>query len=249
MTLRRWINPDQTEWLTERYLLLMVGEIQLLLLLLVQAPFIGGMIVLAWKGAKENPTLHLYLCLAALWIGCVNACREIVKERPIFERERQVGLEIVPYLLSKMIVLGGLTLLQSVTMIWIVHYHVGLSGSSLLLVLVLWIISLAGTVLGLALSSFVDSSDKAVGLVPIAILPQILFTRPFLPSSSEEGFAGTMQDLTLLEWGYELYDHVRKLGFDPQYLEISKCVGAMFVLSGALVVATLFLLGAEEDSS
>lgn len=247
--IRRLVNPEQTEWLTERYMLLMVGEMQLFLLLLFQAPFIGGMIVLAWKGAKENPTLHLYLCLAALWIGCVNACREIVKERPILERERQVGLEIIPYFLSKIIVLGGLTLVQSVTMVWIVHYHVGLSGSSLLLTLVLWFISLAGTVLGLALSSFVDSSDKAVGLVPIAILPQILFTKPFLPSTSQEGFAGTMQDLTLLEWGYELYDHVRVLGFDPHYMEIARCLGALALLSTVLVAGTLAMLAQEEESA
>jgi len=53
--------------------------------------------------------------------GCTNAVREIVKEAPIYRREHAVNLGIVPYLFSKIAILGVLCLLQSAVLVVIVN--------------------------------------------------------------------------------------------------------------------------------
>ena len=46
------------------------------------------------------------MAASVTWFGAINAAREIVKEVPIFRRERLAGLKALPYLMSKVTVLG-----------------------------------------------------------------------------------------------------------------------------------------------
>ena len=51
--------------------------------------------------------------LATLWFGCSNAAQEIVKEIAIYRRERLVGVGAHSYLASKFIFLTAITTLQA----------------------------------------------------------------------------------------------------------------------------------------
>lgn len=242
----RGFDREQAELLCERYWDIWLGEPGTLALLLAQAPIIAGFIVTAWRDAKETPTLHLFLCLAALWIGCMNACREIVKELAMFKRERHVGLGVLPYAFSKMWVLGILDLVACVTLVAMVNYWVGLAGSKLLLAGVLWLTALAGTALGLAISALCASSDRAVGMVPLVVLPQILFTRAFLPDGHAGALSRTLENVTLLGWSYDLYGVVRTVGSEPRLSALAKDALALGGLGAALVLVTLVMLAAED---
>ena len=72
-----------------------------------QAPLIGWLCTIVWGSLRrDRPSLHFALCLAAVWFGCINACREIVKERSILERERLFGLSLIAYVWSRFSVLS-----------------------------------------------------------------------------------------------------------------------------------------------
>jgi ABC transport system ATP-binding/permease protein len=51
----------------------------------------------------------------------MNGTREIVKEASIYRRERTVNLGIIPYVLSKVLVLGLFSLFQSAALLLVVH--------------------------------------------------------------------------------------------------------------------------------
>lgn len=235
----------QFDLLLDRSLEIALGEPATLLLLVAQAPLIASLIVLAWSDARETPTLHLFLCLAALWVGCMNACREIVKERPIVMRERRVGLMVTPYVLAKLCLQSGLNVAVAVSLVGIVHHQVGLSGSRIALTIVLWLVATAGTALGLAVSAAVDTSDKAVGLVPLVVLPQILFTRFFLPGGTATGWGHRLENVTILGWGYDLFDRVRLFDADPHWGATFKALAALLALIGALVAFTVAAVWAD----
>lgn len=236
----------QAELLCERYWEIWWGELGTLVVLVGQAPVIAGLIVTAWKDSKESATLHLFLCLAALWVGCMNSCREIVKELPLYRRERRVGLSIGAYLFSKLWVLGLLDLVAAALLVGIVNYWVGLSGSKLLLTLVLWLTSLTGTALGLLISAVCATSDRAVGLVPLAVLPQILFSKAFLPEAHAVGMARTLESLTLLGWSFDLYGYVRMLGSDARWLDMFRSLGALSGLGVLLVLSTVLVMALDD---
>src|SRR5207245_11656795 len=61
------------------------------------------------------------MAFAAVLFGCINGSREIVKEAAIYRRERAVNLGIIPYMFSKIVVLGMLCLFQSAVLVLVVQ--------------------------------------------------------------------------------------------------------------------------------
>ena len=59
--------------------------------------------------------LFVFTC-TALWVGFSSSLQEIVKESAIYLRERLVNLGLFAYLGSKIFVLGGMAISQSVLM-------------------------------------------------------------------------------------------------------------------------------------
>lgn len=243
----RWVDWRQTETLADRYFSVLLGELGALLLLLLQAPFIGGVISIVWRGSRVDARLELFMCLAALWLGCMNACREIVKERAVYRRERMVFLQIRAYVLSKVLILAMLNAAQTIALLWIVHRYVGLSGNKAFLFGALFVTSLGGSMLGLSISAFVSSADKAVALVPLVVLPQILFSKPFLPGGSLKGLVNTLEKVMPLKWNYELYQEIVRMPKDPHYHELATALGASLLVVVLLYGLTCFILWFQES--
>jgi hypothetical protein len=125
--------------------------------------------------------LAVMMAATATWFGAMNAAREIVKELPIFLRERMAGLRMAPYLASKVAVLFTLCLVQTTVLVAIVALRVDLPSSGVLLwgPLELWITlnlaAFAALGLGLVISASVSNANQAQGLVPIVLIPQLIF--------------------------------------------------------------------------
>ncbi|MBV9231214.1 MAG: FHA domain-containing protein, partial [Chloroflexi bacterium] len=131
-------------------------------------------------GGADAQKILLIMAFAAVFFGCLNGSREIVKEAPIYRRERTVNLGIAPYMFSKIVVLGILCLLQSFILVFLVNlkapfHHSIFLPAFLEIYISMALTSLAGLMTGLAISAIVPNSDRAMSLVPLALLPQIIF--------------------------------------------------------------------------
>lgn len=242
-----WIDWDQTEVLAERYLMAMLGRLGSLALFLLQGPIIAVLILLVWRTAESDPRLELFLCIAAQWIGTLNACREIGGEWALFARERAVFLGIPSYVLSKVLVLVLVNGLQTMAMLWILTHYMGLRGSKLLLFLVLFLASAAGTCLGLLVSALASGPDKAVAAVPLVVLPQLLLSAPFRPSGSPTKVVESLEKVTPLYWSYELYKHVVDLATKPAWGETLGALVACMLVPAALFGATCGALWVQDE--
>ncbi len=92
-----------------------------------------------------------------------------------------VNLGIAPYMFSKIVVLGVFCLLQSAVLIYFVNlkapFHQGIFLPVLLEVYItLALTSLAGLMLGLAISALARNADRAMSYVPLVIIPQVIFS-------------------------------------------------------------------------
>ncbi len=75
------------------------------------------MIALMIGWVADDAVLRTFLCVVAtLWFGCSNGAQQIVKELPVFRRERLCGLGINCYLQSKYLFLGAQTMAQALLM-------------------------------------------------------------------------------------------------------------------------------------
>lgn len=163
--------------LTARYFTLLAQDRRNLILLLAQAPLIGVLIGAVFggnlSGQKEQLVVFL-MAISAIWFGCINACREIVKELPIYLRERAVNLKLLPYLGSKVAVLSGLCAAQCLALYIIVAGMTGLEGSGVQQFLTLCLTSGCGMLLGLVVSALMSNADKAMAVIPVLLIPQVI---------------------------------------------------------------------------
>lgn len=126
------------------------------------------------------------ISFVAVLFGCINGTREIVKESSIYRRERTVNLGIVPYLLSKVLVLVLFALFQSAALLFIVNafepFHQGVFLPVLLEMYITIVLSgFAGLMIGLAASAFAPNEDTANSLLPFILIPQVIFAGVEIP--------------------------------------------------------------------
>jgi len=96
-----------------------LGADRLNLVFLIAQPLLIALLV-GW--VAEDLVLRMFLCVVAtLWFGCSNGAQEIVKELPVFRRERVCGLGLHSYLVGKYLFLGGITLLQALALLLVVQ--------------------------------------------------------------------------------------------------------------------------------
>lgn len=133
-------------------------------------------------GSGGDAQKYLFImAFAALMFGSINGAREIVKEAPIYRRERTVNLGIVPYMFSKIAVLGVLCLLQSAVLVLAVNAVAPIQQGIFLPALVevyitMALTALAGLMVGLTVSALAPNNDRAVSFIPIILIPQVIFS-------------------------------------------------------------------------
>lgn len=129
-------------------------------------------------------TVLLILAVGACFAGAANSVRELIKERVIYERERATGLSRSAYLMSKVVVLGAVTVLQGL-MVGVIGFSSreipdeGLVlGKSTLFELCLPIMALGFTsmMFGLVISSLVKTAEKTMPLLVMFAIIQVVFT-------------------------------------------------------------------------
>ncbi len=178
--------------LTQRYAELVIRDRINLLFLILQAPIIGIILgLVAGRGVFEFGPDHpaalaqqvsFMLAMSGVWLGTINAAREITKENAIYLRERLVNLGVLPYIASKVFVLATLSLIQSILLILIVAVLSGVPPngaifpSFLELIFSLWLTTLVGIGMGLLVSALASNTDKAVSIIPIILIPQIILS-------------------------------------------------------------------------
>jgi hypothetical protein len=172
------------QWMTlaRRYVEILFRDWGMLLVLLGQAPVIA---LLTFMVIDENATrdfLYFMLALSAMWFGTSVSAREIIRERAVYNRERMFNLRLLSYVASKVTVLAIVVTLQCLLLlatIKLLHYthltYLPGSYSSLPHLLVMIVTGTIGVALGLFVSAIVKSSQTATSVVPLLLIPQILF--------------------------------------------------------------------------
>lgn len=175
---------------------------------IVPAPY--GLGLGGTTGNLKARQLLLTIVLGATLMGAASSVREIVKERPIYQRERSIGLSSAAYLWSKVIVLSGVVTLQALllTVLALVGRK-GASdpvvlGSTLLEVAVAVVaLTIASAMLGLVISAWVSNADKAMPMLVLMIMVQLVFSGGLVPLAGRPGLE-QISYLVPSRWGFAM---------------------------------------------
>lgn len=186
--------------LTSRYARLLVRDERNLLILFGQVPIIGlaiaflfktGLFLQADDGPRAIPgnpneqiQLLFLLATTAIWLGSIDASREVVKERSINAREMDVGIRVGAYLTSKAIILFGLAATQTMALalfVFLVRPLEEPASTYAVVVGMLVLTSWVGIGVGLVVSAAVRTEDQATSFIPLTLIPQLLFAGAVVP--------------------------------------------------------------------
>lgn len=199
-------------------------------ILLLQAPAIA--LIMAW--VTKNEFLPVVFVLLALWAGCINSVREVVREWNVYCRERIMGLNLGAYLASKVLGLSVLCAIQSFSVIAVFKNMVSFPGEFLQLYLVFFLTSLAGSLLGLFISVLSHNADMVNFLVPVFLLPQLGFSGVLIPVTQMAELHQAISTLCISRWGTQCFIDVYLQDIAAAYNE---------GLEGLLLLASVLILG------
>ena len=185
------------------------------------------------------------IALFAVLFGCINGTREIVKESAIYQRERAVNLGLVPYMSSKIVVLGMLALLQSASILLIANlfepFHQGVFLPVLLENYIsLTLASVAGVLLGLTISAVAPNDDTANSLLAPVIILQVIFAGSVIPL--KDGI--TLVAATLFPTRWTIVAIGSSIGLHSDKIDNGKLFGSDPVYHG-----TLYSIYSQADAT
>ncbi len=228
--------------LLRRFTRVLLNDARALALLLGLAPILGVLVSYRFgslpQGATEGArqmNITFAVVVGMFFLGLFGSIREVVKELRIYLHERFATLHILPYLGSKLAVLGVVNAVQVLVMYLFVRWGGPLdlaAGSELALLITMFLIAFSATALGLAASCAVDTTDKAVITMVVLIMPQILFTQALGPLEGTLALIG--KALIPCYWGL---DALRSL-LDPQHFPTDPHSHGWFASIVALLVFT-----------
>jgi hypothetical protein len=202
--------------LIARYLDIIRSDRANLLLILLIAPVLGLMDLIAWPRDTFDPVLGdasrvmVMLFLASIipfLVGALSSVREIVKEKAIYRRERMVNLRIVPYVSSKTVVgllfaLYHAAALLILKLVAVDFSHLGVADIGLYyLILVLAVMS--GVMWGLLISAIAPREEQAMMLVIIVVVIQMVFSGGILPLDQLGKAGEAIGYVTSSKWALE----------------------------------------------
>ncbi len=198
---------------------------QYLIITLFEAPLLAGILAFFMKYLdvnylnndleytffnSENIPQYLFISvIVALFIGLTTSAEEIIGNLKILQREKFLNLSKGSYLFSKIGIMFMISAIQTLFYILVGNSVLEIKGMFLSHWLILFSTSCFANLLGLNISSSFNSVKVIYILIPICIIPQLLFSgiivpfdklHPYFSSKSEVPIIGNVM---ASRWAYE----------------------------------------------
>ena len=228
-----------------RDLLSKLSNKQYLLISLLEAPvlaFFLGYFTKYISGKDGNPDIYIFrenlnlpafifmAVVVALFIGLSISAEELIKDRKHLQRESFLGLNRNSYLHSKIGLLFLISAIQMISFVLIGTLILEIKGMTFQYWLILFSTTCFANMLGLNISSALNSVITIYILIPFILVPELLFSGVIVKydklhkSMSSPVYVPVIGDLMTSRWAYEaLTVHQFKSNdFQKHFFDIKK---------------------------
>ncbi|HST26081.1 MAG TPA: FHA domain-containing protein [Gaiellaceae bacterium] len=242
---QKWIR--QYWMLTRRYARVLAGDRANVVALLGAAPLLG--LLQLWRMPTDQfkvlpagqfrlvPQASLVLLVLAIgmtMMGFTASLREVVKELPVFKRERAVGLSTSAYVLSKMTILGLIIAYEAVVYMTISTANQGGPKSAVLigwplgeLILAAIGVGIAAVAIGLLVSSLVNSVAAAIAVLPVLLIVQLLIMQGGVLDNKNKPVLYQLSFVSSAGWGFADMASTVKLNDQQAVWNVAKQVSTV----------------------
>lgn len=193
---------------------------QYLIISLLGAPFLAFVLGFFTKhnagieyrfADNENIPAYIFMCvITALFLGLILSSEEILKDRKILKRESFLNLSWFGYINSKIGMMFILSAIQTISFIIVGNLILEIRGMTIPYWIALFTTACCANLIGLNISSALNSVITIYILIPFIIIPQLLFSGVLvkfdklhkLPGSTQE-FVPLIGDVMTARWSFE----------------------------------------------
>jgi len=208
---------------------------QYVLLNLLEAPILAFILAFLTKFMpgneyifSENKNISAYLFMSvivAIFMGLIVSAEEIIKDRKVLHREAFLNLSWFSYINSKIIYLFMLSAMQMLLYVLVGNWILGIKGMTLTYWLVLFSTAACANMLGLNISSGMNSMVNIYIIIPLILIPQLLLSGVTVKfddlhkSMTSKVYVPIIGDLMFSRWAYEALsvEQIRNNQFDKNY--------------------------------
>lgn len=195
---------------------LLINTIEAPLLALVLGFFVKyfnyngkGEINYTFENSENLPQFLFIAVVVALFIGLTVAAEEIIKDQKILKRESFLNLSKGSYLFSKISILFIISAIQTALFVLVGNSILEIKGMWFSYWLILFSTSCFANLLGLNISASFNSAKVIYILIPVMIIPQLLFSGVIVkfdklnPTFSKEDSVPLIGNIMASRWAYE----------------------------------------------
>jgi ABC-type multidrug transport system ATPase subunit len=193
---RRQPSPRKMRWreewlqfhvLLRRAFLSKLRNVASLLVTLLAPPLLA--VIVAWAlyfteeserpyifaSAFHIPTYIFISLLVALFLALMNSVEDIIRDRTILQRERNLDVRVGYYVTAKFLTLCVFSALQCALFVIVGNYILEVRGMFWHYFVWTFLTAVSGISLGLLVSALVPNSKTGAMLVPLILIPQLIF--------------------------------------------------------------------------
>ena len=127
-----------------------------------------------FASAYHIPTFLFLTLIVAMFLGLTNSADDVIRDRVVLQRERNLNVRLPYYIFAKTVSLGVFALVQCVLFILIGNYILEIRGMFWIYLAIVFMTAMGGVALGLVVSSLVADPKTAANIVPLVLIPQII---------------------------------------------------------------------------
>jgi len=201
---------------------------------------------------SENINFPVFLFMSvvvALFMGLSVSAEEIIKDRRILEREKFLNLSKFSYINSKVLVLFVVSAIQMLMFVLIGSLILEIKGMTFSYWLVLFSTAAVANMIGLNISSALNSVVTIYILIPLILVPQMILGGAMIEyddlhtSLTKKKYVPLIADIMLARWSYEacMVSQFKNNKYQKNFYYIDK------EKSEAVYIATYLVQELEKD--
>ena len=124
--------------------------------------------------------VYLFLSLVvAMFLGLTNSVDDIIRDRAVLLRERNLNVRLGYYVVAKALTLGVFAVIQCMLFTLVGDSLLEVRGMFWIIFTALFLTTMSGVAIGLLVSALVNDSKTGVLIIPVVLIPQLILAGAF----------------------------------------------------------------------
>ena len=159
---------------------------------------------------NDNLVSYIFMSvIVSLFLGMILSAEEIIKDARILKRESFLHLSSFSYINSKVFIVFTISAIQMITFVVIGNYMLEIKGMTLKYWLMLFSAACLANMIGLNISAALKSVATIYIVIPLILVPQILFSGTVVPFdklrtlNKHSRYVPVAGDIMTSRWAFE----------------------------------------------